>query len=320
MDHVINYCGNRPIDQSLPEPLAFILVRNEILRLPFLLKYYRDMGVRIFVILDNDSQDESRDYLLAQDDVLLFETKNSYAESRCGVIWTNRVLDQVCEGRWCLVIDADELLVWPGSERESLSQFTAQLDACGAQAVVAIMIDFYADRPLEQVNYQPGTPFLNATPWFDRGPYGRLACPLPPGAQFFGGVRERCFWRDRNRSFSPSTISKVPLVKWQKGCRYVLSTHNMMSQLPLAPLRAGLLHFKMLGDFIARCHIEVQRGEHFDGARDYKAYLEVMHDEGMSCFYDEKISARYAGTRQLVSLGILSETDPFEGLIEIKAQ
>ena len=182
MDHVINYIGNRPIDQPLPEPLTFILVHNEILRLPFLLKYYRDMGVRKFIVLDNDSSDGSRDYLLSQDDVLLFETKNSYAESVCGVIWTNHILDQVCDGRWCVVIDADELLVWPGCERESLPQLTARLEACGARAVVAIMIDFYADRPLEEVTYQPGTHFLSATPWFDRGPYGRLECPAPPGA------------------------------------------------------------------------------------------------------------------------------------------
>jgi hypothetical protein len=129
---------------------------------------------------------------------------------------------------------------------------TARLDAIGAQAVVAIMIDFYADRSLEQVAYQSGASFLNATSWFDRGPYGWLACSPPPGAQFIGGVRERCFWRNRNRHFSPSTISKAPLVKWQKGCRYSLSTHHMTQQLPLAPMRAGLLHFKMLGDFISR--------------------------------------------------------------------
>jgi hypothetical protein len=319
MEHVITYSGTRPIDSPLPEPIAFVLVRNEMLRLPFLLKYYRDMGVRKFIVLDNDSNDESRDYLLAQDDVLFYETKNSYAESGCGLIWTNHILDQVCEDRWCVVIDADELLVWPGSEGESLPQLTARLDACGARAVVAIMVDFYADRSMDQVTYQQGTPFLYATPFFDRGPYAFAKCPLPPEVQFYGGVRHSCFWRNRNRGFSPSTISKIPLIKWQKGYRYLLSTHNMTPQPPLAAMRAGLLHFKMLGDFPSRCRIEVQRGEHFDGARDYKAYLEVM-EEGSNCFFDEKVSLRYTGTGQLMALGILSEKHSFQGLYEIKTK
>ncbi len=317
MEHVINYCGSRPIEQPLPEPMAFLLVRNEMLRLPFLLKYYRDMGVREFIVLDNDSNDGSWNYLLAQDDVLLYETKNSYAESACGLTWTNHLLDEVCDGRWCVVIDADELLVWPGSESESLPQLTARLDACGARAVIAIMVDFYADRPMEQVTYPHETSFLYATPFFDRGIYGFLKCSMPPGAQFYGGVRERCFWRNRNRGFSPSTISKIPLIKWQKGFKYILSTHNMTPQPPLASMRAGLLHFKMLGDFLSRCRVEVERGEHFDGARDYKAYLEVM-EEGMLCFFDKNISCRYTGTGQLMSLGILNDSHPFQGLIELK--
>jgi hypothetical protein len=316
MEHVIDYCGSRVIKQPLPEPIAFLLVRNEMLRLPFLLKYYRDMGVQQFIALDNDSNDGTFNYLMTQDDVLLFETKNSYAESACGLTWTNQILNEYCDGRWCLVIDADELLVWPGSEAESLPQFIARLDRCGARAVLTLMVDFYAGVPMDQVTYKQGTSFLHATPFYDRGPYGFLKCPMPPGVQFYGGVRERCFWRDRNRSFSPSTISKVPLVKWQKGHKYILSTHNMSPQPPLASLRAGLLHFKMLGDFLSRCRIEVERKEHFDGARDYKAYLEVM-EQGTLCFLDEQVSVRYAGTGQLLSLGILHESHPLHGLMEL---
>ncbi len=318
MGHAINYCGARPVNLPLPEPVAFVLVRNEMLRLPFLLKYYRDIGVRSFVILDNDSGDNTREYLLAQNDVFLFETKNSYAESACGLSWTNDLLNLLCDGRWCVVVDADELLVWPGSENESLPQFTDRLDACGAKAAVAVMIDFYSDQPMDRVVYQPGASFLDATPFFDRSPYGYVKCPIPPGVQLYGGARVRCFWNNRNRSFVPSTISKVPLIKWQKGYRYVLSTHNMTPELPLAPMRAGLLHFKMLGDFLDRCRVEVQRGEHFGEARDYKAYLEVM-EEGTVCFFDKDVSLRYAGTQQLLSLGILSDRYPFEDLTEIKA-
>ena len=39
--------------------LVFSTLRNERLRLPYFLKYYRDHGVNHFLIVDNDSDDGS---------------------------------------------------------------------------------------------------------------------------------------------------------------------------------------------------------------------------------------------------------------------
>ena len=86
-------------------------------RLPWLLGYYRGMGVDRFLVLDNDSDDGTRDWLLAQGpDVHLFHTPASFAASGAGMRWINRLLDEHGSGAWCLTIDADEVLVYPHCE------------------------------------------------------------------------------------------------------------------------------------------------------------------------------------------------------------
>ncbi len=89
-------------------------------------------------------------------DVHLFHTEASFAASGAGMRWTNRLLDAHGVGAWCLTIDADEVLVYPHCETAPLPVLTAYLDRCGAEAMVAPMLDLYAEAPLDEVSYMPG--------------------------------------------------------------------------------------------------------------------------------------------------------------------
>ena len=89
-------------------------------------------------------------------DVHLFQTEASFAASGAGMRWTNRLLDAHGIGAWCLTIDADEVLVYPHCETAPLPVLTAYLDRCGAEAMVAPMLDLYAEVPLDEVRYAPG--------------------------------------------------------------------------------------------------------------------------------------------------------------------
>ena len=53
-------------------------LRNEKVRLPFFLRYYRDLGIDHFLIIDNGSDDGSREYLAEQPDVSVWTTDASY--------------------------------------------------------------------------------------------------------------------------------------------------------------------------------------------------------------------------------------------------
>src|ERR1051325_5690989 len=58
----------RPVPDTGRECRAFMVVRDERLRLPYALDYHRRLGTARFFIADNVSNDGTVDYLLAQPD------------------------------------------------------------------------------------------------------------------------------------------------------------------------------------------------------------------------------------------------------------
>jgi hypothetical protein len=88
------YFQHRDITLSNDEIVVAGCVRNEALRLPYFLDYYRKLGVTRFLLVDNDSTDGTREYLQLQPDVEYFHTTTSYRGSAAGrgglVNWPRR--------------------------------------------------------------------------------------------------------------------------------------------------------------------------------------------------------------------------------------
>src|SRR5262252_6665055 len=74
--HTLVRIDTRTIADDQSEIRAFIPVRNEVLRLPQTLGYYRKLGVARFFVVDNGSTDGSKEFLLAQPDCYVFVTHN----------------------------------------------------------------------------------------------------------------------------------------------------------------------------------------------------------------------------------------------------
>ncbi len=119
---------------------AFILVRNEIVALPFLLFYYRSLGVARFFFVDDYSDDGTRDYLLAQTDTHVFAPSNSFRDANSGNDWLNLLLNIFGTKYWTLVVDADELLVYPHSEKIKLTELCSYMDREGGTALFTFLI------------------------------------------------------------------------------------------------------------------------------------------------------------------------------------
>ncbi|MCC6518992.1 MAG: glycosyltransferase family 2 protein, partial [Tabrizicola sp.] len=108
--------------------LLFSTVRNERIRLPYFLSYYRRLGVEHFLIVDNGSDDGSREYLADQPDVSIWSASAGYKQSRFGMDWMMHLLRRHGHGRWCLTVDVDEFLVYPFCETRPLRALTDWLD------------------------------------------------------------------------------------------------------------------------------------------------------------------------------------------------
>ncbi len=290
--------------------LLFATLRNEKVRLPYFLQYYRDLGVNHFLIVDNDSDDGSREYLARQPDVSLWTTPASYKRSRFGVDWMMALLRRYGHGRWCLTVDVDEFLIYPFCETRPLRALTDWLDAGGIRAFSAMLLDMYPKGPLQDQPYHEGQNPFEIAQWFDSGNYTISRNWAYGNLWIQGGPRTRTFFAGNPRS-APA-LNKVPLVKWDRSYAYVSSTHMLLPRgLNLVFDEWGgekasgcLLHAKFLDTFAVKAREEMARGEHYAQSREYRAYQEGLKDQpDFWCKWSEK----YINWRQLEILGLMSK-------------
>ena len=130
----------------------------------------------------------------------MFFTNASFAASQCGVDWLNELLNAHAVGHWALTLDADELLVYPLSERIGVRRLASFLDQVQAHALVAYMLDMYSRAPIRDTSYERGSPFLSACDYFDTGTYHQKDAD---GIPVRGGPRHGSFgragWTARSR-------------------------------------------------------------------------------------------------------------------------
>lgn len=288
------------------EVMLFSCVRNEAIRLPYFLAYYRDLGVSRFIFIDNDSTDGTDALLLAHADVHVFRTPRSYAGSHYGVDWLNCLLEHFGCDRWVLVMDADELLVYPDSEFVRLPALVRQLERDGFDGLLTFLLDMYSDGPIRDARYTPGAPFVGTCPFFDSNSYTFGAEGLRATIPARGGARQRVFWKPGcEHRGKPPFLQKIPFLKWAHGRAFRASTH-LIQGIRLAPTTGVLLHFKLFADFVRTTMIEAARGEHWDGAAQYAVYAEALAaDPGLNPMYDG--SVRFRGSRQLIDMGLIRE-------------
>jgi len=289
---------------------VFCTLRNERVRLPYFLNYYRDMGVGHFVMVDNDSTDGSLDFLSGQPDVSVWHTRAGYKRSRFGVDWLNWLQMKHAHGHWCLVVDPDEFLVYPFCDTRPLRALTDWLDASSIKSFSAMLLDMYPKGRLEDQPYQEGGDPIEIASWFDSGNYTLKKNKIFGNLWIQGGPRSRVFFRDMPEK-APA-LNKIPLVKWDKRYTYVSSTHMLLprglnqvyDEWGGEKASGVLLHAKFLDTFTNKAAEELERAQHYSASVEYRAYADSLKDDpDLWCKFSEK----YINWRQLEILGLMSK-------------
>jgi glycosyltransferase involved in cell wall biosynthesis len=297
-------CDAGQIEIQAGDILCCAVVRNEAPRLPYFLSYYRRRGVARFLIVDNGSTDGTLPYLLAQPDVYTWRSSCSFNRANFGAAWFEVLLRQYGVAHWCLIVDADELLVYAEYEQRSLPDLCRDLDRKGKRALSAVLVDMYAETSVAGTHYTPGEDFLALCPYFDRrffhtrhqqwGPYQNQV-------GYFGGMRQRVFGEQGSYY-----LSKVPLIKYGPDC--ILAGGQHWTNRPRAEIAnetGCLLHFKYFSTFPAYVRQEVARKEHYAHAVQYDQYARALDGDQPLILYDPAHSVRFLNSRQLLELGII---------------
>jgi hypothetical protein len=241
-------------------------------------------------------------------------------------------------GHWIVLADADELLVYPKCEQNSLPALCRWLDACGYEGLFALLLDLYSPLPIREVEYRKGADFLSACNYFDRTYHfvRRLGIPFLrpafPPIEPIGGPRLRLCFPEQNtkeawprlrvkilrrlsqaaqrmgmikeikaKSVAPQAF-KIPLVKWRRGHCFI--TSHRLNSIKLAPVTGAMLHFKYFQDFSGRVQHAIRNRNHYDKSAEYIRYGELMLQNPKLSLADSN-SVPYKGSEDLVRLNLI---------------
>jgi hypothetical protein len=284
--------------------LLFCTLRNESIRIPFFLKYYREMGINHFFFIDNGSTDGFLDMVANENDITVYHTDASYKKSAFGMHWLNYLLSQYGVNHWCFTCDPDEFFVFPDVGSEGMLGLIKYLERKNKDSFSTILIDMYSK---ENLPYSEGSNPLDFCSYFDKNGYRFTPDPPTEGLWIQGGVRERFFCPD-DPTKAPA-LNKIPLVYWRHNYVYSSSTHDLLpkrlNHASLASTTGALLHFKFLSTFREKVQEEIIRREHYNDSGEYKHYNNKINSLN---FYDPDISVKYTGSKQLATLNLIKNT------------
>jgi hypothetical protein len=289
--------------------ILFCILGNRNFRIPYLLEYYRKMGVDHFCFVDNDSEGGIQESVRDQADCSVWHTNASYKDANFGRHWLNHLLRVHGSGHWCLTIEPDEFIVFPYWERRNLHELVEFLNGERREAFFCVQLDMYGEKPLSQTVCAPGQNPVEVTPYFDGVGYVQSPNEYYGDVMVQGGVRCRVEFRDDPAS-APA-INKMPLIKWRWHFCYVRSMRSAAPNRLNAPHKSEhlsptgcLLRFKFLSVFSEKAEEKNRRQEHNDNSREYRWYNELLK-EGEPDLRFEK-SVKFEDDQQLIDLGLMN--------------
>jgi hypothetical protein len=286
----------------------FCTLKNEGHRIPFFLDYYRSLGVDQFFFIDNESSDGFLNIIKNEHDVCVYSSSGSYKDSNFGMHWINFLLWKYARGKWSIICDPDEFIVFPYMDKRSLKNLTSYLDSIKQESFFTPLVDMYSDKDISETVYTPGQNPLDVCPYFDDVPYKVQKDFRYKNLFLQGGVRRR-FFSSSNPSSAPA-LNKVCLVKWRWYFAYIESMHMAIPKRVNICYKenhttGAMLHFKFISALQDKVEQELVNKQHYNDSAEYKVYGNVIKEKQI--LYAEGISKKYEGWESLYESGFISK-------------
>lgn len=275
--HVQHVSGPPAVAIGPRDVIVVSLVRDGAEHVASFVDHHLRLGARHVVLLDNGSIDETVSRAVGLDGVTVLRTALPYPKYK--YLLKRYLFDRFAAQGWCLIADIDERFAYPLADSVSLTGFLTYLDRHGYTAVVAHMLDLFADGPLRSWPLD-GRTLMERCRWYDLSAVERQPYASPCGSRtatpaiglFRGGIRRLMFGVN-------SWLWKHPLLKGGGRARPSHDSAHDCCDARIADVSGLLLHYKFDGAFKQKCVRAVQRRNYSKGSQEYRAYLAVLHRE-----------------------------------------
>jgi hypothetical protein len=294
--------GKKQIDLAINEFGVVCPVRNGMAHIPEFLRYYRKKGAKHFFFIDNGSTDQTREYLLKNEDVTVYETQLLHKKYESEIRST--IIKEHFRGKWCLGVDVDEFFDYPGSDKIPMHQFLDYLNKNKYTAVLAYLLDMFAkETRFEQITeedmfskycYYDNTTLVKK-PYFSRSVvfcnYNKLS---NKDLKFYcGGIRKKYFDK-RGDAFY---LLKHPLIFLDNKIEPFTNPHYS-NKAYVADISCVLRHFKFVASFKDKVALLKNAYDYYTQI-EYEAYHEVLKNKTGLDLYSKK-SRKFENVNQLV--------------------
>ncbi len=240
------------------------------------LNHYINIGIKNFVLVDNNSTDNSTSILKTYENrvnISFWKISDKYnCYKMCG--WKQQIFEFYGPGKYYLTVDSDELFIYENYKNISLEEY---LKSNKTPFIKSLMLDVYSSKNIFEGN-------IDDFKYVDKGTY-KMTSNVPYKQRFFGGPRARIF------GINPS-LQKIPLI-FYSGKETFVNDHyyypwNINKK---AKFCSYLLHYKFLPDDAKKYEIFANDGRHWNNSREYKVYNNTFkNSDNKLSFYDEKYS------------------------------
>ena len=131
------------LSQDPLEPTLVVTVKDELERMKLIYEHYRRLGIDRFIVIDNGSTDGTLQYVAAQPGTRVYCVEEPFLTPKKEA-WIARVLASAGYNRWYVVVDADELIDYVGSEHHSVKELIGHHHNNGVSRLQGYMVDMYA--------------------------------------------------------------------------------------------------------------------------------------------------------------------------------
>lgn len=298
--------------------IAIVLVRNGGYYLDAFMAYYREMGIKHFVFMDNGSEDDTIAQISAYPDTIIDHCPLPLAEYED--LMRAYPAETYGRDRWCFYIDMDEVFDFEGRKTHGIKSLTGYLETNGHTALVAQMLEMFPKEPLVDVADMPFQEALREFRYYDISTINRFDYHSPdiefsallrdnqitnPAIQFcFGGVRGKVFGET-------CCLTKHPLIFNGAGVTPAPHPHLSMG-VTCSDVTAVIKHYKFANNLMGRDAATLSSGAVDHGEDAARAQVMTQSDDVSLFSLDAR---RWNRVDVLYRAGFLNASDRYSAYL-----